>query len=139
MGGVGILLFPRASSNLLNIEKITDLIVVAEINCNPKARVVSCYSPTNISDESSIDAFYQDLKSLLDNSPAHNFIVVPGNFNAQIGPEDVLFTFNKATNHNGEKLVDLARYQLTMTNTRSVKPLKKAMDVPTSSWTSYPD
>ena len=126
IGGVGILLIPRASSNLLDIEKISDRIVVTEFNSNPKTTVILCYSPTNTNDEPNVDAFYKDLKLLLDNIPTHNFLVIAGEFNAQIGPLDALFSYNKETNRKGEKLVDLVEeYHLTVTNTRFMKSSKK--------------
>ena len=126
IGGVGILLSPRASRNLLNMEKISDRTVVAEFNSNRKTTVISCYSPTNTNYEPNIDAFYKDLKRLLDNIPTHNFLVIAGDFNAQIGPLDALFTYNKETNRNGEKLVDLVEeYHLRVTNTRFIKSPKK--------------
>lgn len=61
----------------------------------------------------------------------HNFLVVVGDFNAQIGPEDAPFAYNKETNRNGQKLVDFAEeFQLTVTNTKFMKPFTMHMQVP---------
>ena len=73
---------------------------------NPKSTIISCYSPHNTSDEQDVDDFYNTLRSVLDEVPAHNFLVVPGDFNAKLGPADVKFTHNVETNRNGEKLLD---------------------------------
>ena len=71
-----------------------------------------------------MDQFYKDLKDATDAVPAHNLLVVAGDFNAQIGS---LFTFNtKETNCNGEKLADYAEeFQLLVTNTKFMKPANK--------------
>ena len=122
IGGVGLLLSPKALDNLLKVEKISDRILVAEFNSNPITSVIACYSPTNTSDDYTVDAFYHDLKGVTENIPAHNFLVIAGDFNSQVGPEDAAFTFNKLTNRNGEKLQDFAQeFQLTLTNTKFMK------------------
>ena len=103
IGGVGILLSPKASDNLLSVEQISDCIIIAEFNSNPKTTFIACYSPTNVSEELLADDFYHDLSGFIESVPAHNFLVIAGDFNGQLGPEDALFTYNKKTNRNGEK------------------------------------
>jgi|TARA_B110001454_G_scaffold215734_1_gene237708 exonuclease III len=135
IGGVGLLLSPRALNNLLKIEKISPRILVAEFNSSPVNTFIACYSPTNCSDEAEVDHFYSDLKSVTENIPAHNFVTVAGDFNAKLGPEDVKFTFSPTsstdkpppkTNRNGEKLLDYAEeFDLTISNTNFMKPPKK--------------
>ena len=122
VGGVGILLSQKASQNLLSIEKISDRIIIAEFNSNPRTTFIACYCPTNVSDKKLVDDFYSDLKAVTENVPAHNFLVIAGDFNGQLGPDNALFTYNKATNRNGEKLTDYSEeFQLSITNTRFVK------------------
>ena len=127
IGGIGLLLSPKASDNLLSIEKVSDRILIAEFNSNPKTTFVACYSPTNVSDEKLVDDFYLDLKGgVIENVPTHNFLVVAGDFNGQLGPDDALFSYNKETNRNGEKLLDFAEeFQLQITNTRFMKKPNK--------------
>ena len=126
IGGVGFLLSPRAADNLLSVEKISSRIVIAEFNSNPKTTVIACYSPTNTSDEADADKYYQDLRSITENVPAHNFLVIAGDQNAQIGSNDAPFTYNKETNRNGEKLMDFVEeFQPSITNTNFMKPAKK--------------
>ena len=56
------------------------------------------------------------------NIPAHNFLVVSGDFNAQIGLDNVNFSFHVTTNRNGNKLFDfMEQFQLLATNTIFMK------------------
>ena len=126
IGGVGLLLSPRAQNNILKIEKISSRILVAEFNSNPINTFIACYSPTNCSEESEVDLFYTELKSVVENIPAHNFVTIAGDFNAKIGSPDALFSFNSSTNRNGEKLLDFVdEFQLSITNTKFMKPSRK--------------
>ena len=117
IGGVGFLLSPRALDNLSHEGSVSPRLLVLELDGNPKVTSTSCYSPHNISEESEVNTFYNDLRSLLDYAPAHNCLLIPGDFNAKIGPPDAKFTFNNLTNRNGEKLFDLID-----TNTSFMKP-----------------
>ena len=72
IGGVGMLLSPSAYNSLNSIEMITPRIMVATFNGNPATSIISCYSPTNVSDESEVENFYQELTSLTRNIPKHN-------------------------------------------------------------------
>ena len=109
IGGVRLLLSPKALNNFVSVEKISDCIMVTQFNSNPRTTVIACYSPTNTSGKSAVDNFYQDLKEVTEGVPVHNFLVIAGGFNGQIGPEDTAFTFNKETNRNGEKLLDFTQ------------------------------
>ena len=127
VGGVGILLSARAAEQLKSVVKISPRILVAYFYSNQQITIIACYSPTNVIDELTVDQFYKDLKDATDAVPAHNLLVVAGDFNAQIGPEDSLFTFNtKETNRNEKKLADYAEeFQLLVTNTKFMKPANK--------------
>ena len=52
---------------------------------NPQTTFISCYSPTNISDEQDTERFYIDLISLTRQIPQHYVLIIGGDFNAQIG------------------------------------------------------
>ena len=126
IGGIGLLLSPKASSNLLSIKKVSDRIVVAEFNSNPKTSFISCYSPTNVSDETIVNDFYSSLLTTLQQIPTHNFLIVAGDFNAQLGSDKVNFSFHHETNRNGQKLADLIlQCELFASNTIFMKNLKK--------------
>ena len=107
VGGVGLLLSPKAMENLSNIEVISPRVIIADFEGNPKTTIISCYSPHNNSSDADIDQFYNTLRSTLENVPAHNFLVILGDFNAKLGSNDAKFTFHANANRNGEHLVDL--------------------------------
>ena len=50
--------------------------------------------------------FYNILGDTIQRKPAHNFLIVLGDFNARLGPEDALHTYHSSTNRNGSHLVD---------------------------------
>ena len=45
--------------------------MVATFNGNPSASIISCYSPTNVSEETELIAFYDELSSLVHSIPKH--------------------------------------------------------------------
>ena len=103
VGGVGILLSPRAQKALNNIETITPRIMITSFNGNPKATVISCYSYTNVhDDEEDVKTFYETLTSLIRQVPKHNVLFLGGDFNAKLGQVDGhKFSFHATTNRNG--------------------------------------
>ena len=58
---------------------------VATFNGNPSATNISCDSPTNVSEETDLIAFYNELSSLVRSIPKHNVLVIGGNMNSKIG------------------------------------------------------
>ena len=46
--------------------------MAATFNGNPKATIISCYSPTNVSEETELVTFYEELSSLVHSIPKHN-------------------------------------------------------------------
>ena len=73
-----MLIGPRALKTLNSIEKIRPRMMVATFNGNPRATIVSCYSPTNVSEENEIVTFYDELSSLVRSIPKHNMLVIGG-------------------------------------------------------------
>ena len=57
IGGVGMLIGPRAQKSLNSIEKTQLRMMLATFNGNRSATIVSCYSPTNVSEETELIAF----------------------------------------------------------------------------------
>ncbi|XP_063597238.1 uncharacterized protein LOC134773922 [Penaeus indicus] len=122
VGGVGILLSPKAMENLLSIEKISPRVVIADFRGNPRTTVISCYSPDNNSSDEETNQFYNTLRSTLENVPTQNFLLVTGDFNAKLGTDDAKFTFHTLTNRNGEHMVDLMeKFNLYPANTKFMK------------------
>ena len=112
--------------NLSNIKRISSRIIIADFVGNPKSTVISCYSPTNSSSDD-INDFYNGLRSVMENVPPHNFLTIPGDFNAKLGLDDTKFTiFHTKTNRNGELLVDfMGEFNLFPANTKFTKSEKK--------------
>lgn len=71
---------------------------MAEFHGNPGSTVIVVYSPTNVAPSEEAEKLYEDLRNLLRDVPAHNFLMVLGVLNARFGPEDVLFTYHDTTN-----------------------------------------
>ena len=85
VGGIGILIGPRALKSLNSIERIQPRMMVATFNGNPRATIISCYGPTNVSEETEFVTFYDELTSLVCSILKHNVLVIGGDMNAQIG------------------------------------------------------
>ena len=71
---------------------------MAEFHGNPGSTVIVVYSPTNVAPSEEAEKLYEDLRNVLRDVPAHNFLMVLGVLNARLGPEDVLFTYHDTTN-----------------------------------------
>ena len=84
VGGVGILIGPRVIKTLNSIERIQPRMMTATFNSNPRATIISYYSPTNVSEEIKLATFYDELSSLVRSIPKHNLLVIGGDMNAQI-------------------------------------------------------
>ena len=78
--------------------------MVATFNGNPRSTIISCYSPTNVSDETELIAFYDELPSLLRNILKHNVFVIGGDMNVKIGNSK--YSLHNSQNMNGLHLTD---------------------------------
>ena len=65
IGDVGMLIGPRALKSLNSIEKIQPRMIRATFNVNPRATIISCLGPTNVSEETDLIAFYNELSSIV--------------------------------------------------------------------------
>jgi hypothetical protein len=118
IGGIGVLLSPKAYRSLSSVKSHTPLILIANFHGNPKTTVIVTYCPTNVTDEDITEAHYDSLKGAIDSIPAHNMLMIVGDFNARIGHEDSNYSFHESTNRNGKYLVELAMEKsLMITNT----------------------
>ena len=107
IGGIDMLIEPRALKSLNSIEKIQPRMMVATFNSDPRETFLSCYSPTNVSEETDLIAFYNDLSSLVRGIPKHNVLVIGGDMNAQIGKNvNHKFSLHNSSNRNEEHLTD---------------------------------
>ncbi|KAJ8403263.1 hypothetical protein AAFF_G00354800 [Aldrovandia affinis] len=87
---------------------------------------MSVYSPTNVALIEELERFYDDLRTAIHHVPAHNFLIILGDFNARLGPEDAPFTYHTNTNRNGEHLAALlTEHELLAANTLFRKRMGK--------------
>ena len=102
VGGVVLLIRPRALKTLNSIEKIQPRMMATSFNDNPRATIISCYSPTNVSEET----FYDELSSLVRSIPKH-MLVIGGDMNAQVGKNgNNKYSLHNTSNRNGQHLTD---------------------------------
>ena len=80
--------------------------IVATFNSNPRATIISCYNP-NVSEETELITFSDELSSLARSIPKHNVLVIGGDMNAQIGKNrNHKFSLHNSSNRNGQHLTD---------------------------------
>ena len=96
--------------------------MVATFHGNPSATIISCYSPTNVSEETELIAFYDELSSLVRSIPKHNILVIGGDMNAQIGKNrNRKFSLHNWSNRNGHLTDFTIENRLTSLNTNFQK------------------
>ena len=123
IGGVGILIEPQALKSLNSIEKIHSRMMVATFNGNARATIISCYSPNNVSEETELITFYDELSSLVRSIPKHNVLVIGGDMNDQIWKKgNHKYSLHNLSNRNGQHLTDFTiENRLTCLNTNFQK------------------
>ena len=123
VGGVGMLLGPRVLKTLNSIERIQPRMMASMFNGNPRATIISCYSPTNVSDETELVAFYNELSSLVRSIPKHNVLVIGGDMNTQIGKNgNNRYSLHNTSNRNEQHLTEfMMENRLTCLNTNYQK------------------
>ena len=123
VGGVGMLIGPRALKTLNSIERKQSRMMAATFNGNPRATIISCYSPTNVSTETELVTLYEELSSLVRSIPKHNLLVIGGDMNAQIGKNgNNKYCLHNTSNRNGQHLTDfMIENRLTCLNTNYQK------------------
>ena len=131
VGGVGIL---KALKSLNSIKRIQPRMMVVTFNGNPRVTIVSCYSTTNVSEETELIAFYEEISSLVRNIPKHNVLVIGGDINAQIRKKGnhkySQYSQYNSSNKNGQHLTDFTiENRLTCLNTNLKKKRGKIMDL----------
>ena len=123
VGGVGMLIGPRVLKTLNSIERIQPRMMAATFNGNPRVTVISCYSPTNVSEETKLVTFYEELFSLMCSIAKHNLLVIDGDMNAQIGKSrNNKYSLHNTSNRNGQHLTEfMMENWLTCLNTNYQK------------------
>ena len=97
--------------------------MAATFNGNSRETIISCYSPTNVSEETELVAFYDELSSLVRSIPKHNVLVIGGDMNAQIGKNgNNRYSLHNTSNRNGQHLTEfMMENRLTCLNTNYQK------------------
>ena len=123
IGCLGILIGPRALKSLNSIEKIQPRMMIATFNGDLSASIISCYSSTNVSEETELIAFYDELSSLVRSILKHDVLVIGGDKNAQIGKNvNHKFSLHNSSNRNRQHLTDFTiENRLTCLNTNFQK------------------
>ena len=81
--------------------------MVATFIGNPRASIISCDSPTNISEETELITFYDGLSSLVRSIPKHNVLVIGGDMNAKIRKNgNHEYSLHNSSNRNRQPLTD---------------------------------
>ena len=100
-----MLIGPLTLKLLNSIEKMQPRMILATFNDNPSETIISCYSPTNVSDETDLITYYNELPSLVCSLSKHNVLLIGGDMNAQIGKNvNHKFSFHNSSNRNGKYL-----------------------------------
>ena len=120
IGGIGLLLNRTSSASLAEIKPYNSRILVVHFNGNPATTIIVHYAPVQ-GDEDAI-YHYEQLSDITRTIPKHNVLLVIGDCNAHLSPEDALYTFQDKTNDNGKLLLDCSiQANLIIANTRFQK------------------
>ena len=76
-------------------------------NGNPSTTIISCYSPTNVSEETELITFYDELSSLARSILKPDVLIIGRDMNAQIDKNgNHKFSIHNLSNRNGQHLTD---------------------------------
>ena len=105
--------------------------MLAIFNGNPSAIIISCYSPTNVSEENDLITFYNELSSLVRNISKHYVLVIGGDMNAQIGKNvNHKFSSHNTSDRKREHLTDFTlKNRLTCLNRKFQKKNWEPIDL----------
>ena len=128
-GGVGFYLTKMAHEAIIETHLVSPRIMGVTLEGNPKCTILSVYSPTECAELAEAEQFHNELRGVISNIPAHNLVLVLGDFNAHLGidgADDKRWYFHDSTNRNGKLLRDtLLECDLEVTNTRFRKNKRK--------------
>lgn len=117
---------PRARKALHRVHQHTNRILSADFEGNSVTTIMSVYSPTNMAPIEEVERFYNYLRTAIHHVPAHNFLIILGDYNARLGQEDAAFTYHDNTNCNGAQLAAfLTEHDLLAANTLFRKRMGK--------------
>ena len=131
-----MLLSPKAYKSLNSVETVSPRIMIASFNRNLAVAIISCYSPTNVSDEEDKDEFYNELIAMTRSIPKQNRTLVRGDMIARIGERDAIGSvYNYKINENGQRLLDYIQdCRMQALNTRYIKRKRETLGTHTTMW-----
>jgi len=104
-GGVGLLLSKTASRSLVDWNPISSRLISASfIGQGHSITIIQAYAPTTSHSEEEVDEFYKMLQHTVDNAPRKDIKIVMGDFNAQVGVNNV--TWNGVLGRYGYGLMN---------------------------------
>ena len=118
-GSVVITISKEASKSLINIKRVTNIIMIANFQSNPVLTTIVTYVPCEHEDEVVKNTFYEQLRTTIEQVPSHNFLIILSDMDARMGSEDVQDTYNTSTNNNGSRLIEMMEeYKLLAANSQ---------------------
>ncbi|XP_045496887.1 craniofacial development protein 2-like [Colias croceus] len=115
VNGVGFLIDNKVLGNVIKFVAVSDRICVIRIKSRfSHITIVNVYAPTEITDDSQKDLFYEDLELVYDQIADYDVKIVVGDLNAQVGREDTFiptigkYSKHQHTNDNGLRLISFA-------------------------------
>lgn len=114
INGVGLLLTDRMKKALMEYRPISERIMAVRIRTKYRnLTVIQCYAPTEAADNEIKNAFYEQLNSVIANTPKSDIKIVMGDLNAKVGSDNTNLCTIMGTeglgnicNDNGERLLD---------------------------------
>ncbi|KMQ82441.1 craniofacial development protein 2-like protein, partial [Lasius niger] len=115
MYGVGFVVRGKLRSSVMGWIPVNDRICVLRLKGTFYNTCIICaYAPTDTTDGSIKDTFYDQLDATFDRCPKHDVKIVIGDFNAKLGKEDIYkgvvgpHSLHRITTDNGERLINFA-------------------------------
>lgn len=112
--GVSIAIHKKFRKNIKSWEEVDEQIITMDIYKNGETIVIiGTYAPSDDSDASTKDAFYDKLKDVLINTGHTKEVCILGDFNARVGRKEnnnIVGRYGEErVNSNGERLLDLCQ------------------------------
>ena len=113
--GVGFMVFNRTNKSIMGFEPVSDRICTMRVKGKfHNITFINVYAPTEDTDESIVDDFYDQLQAVCDKTPKYDIIITLGDFNAKLGKEvefHGLFgknSLHESTSNNGLRVAQYA-------------------------------
>ena len=124
--GVGFLINKDIVGSVMGCRPVSERLITIRLRASPfNITIIQVYAPTTSHDDDEIEELYDQLQSLVDETPKKDILIVLGDWNAKVGEDahadwqDVCGPYcNKESNDRGLRLLEFAAYnKLIITNT----------------------